>query len=215
VTLRDRINQLEDRERRLLGVFVVVFGVFIILVIPLGLTAYLGSVSSENDSMREALTNLQQSKGALEKRAEEQAGMDRRYARKAPPLAGFLAGIAQRHKIEIPETQDQAEVPHGKRFIERSTKITLRDVGMLKLAELMQGVAQSGFPVSISRINIRKKASPPDSYNVQVTVSAFDRKAAEEKPEAAAAAGEEEDGAQADEADKADKDEAAAEEEEE
>ena len=212
MTLRDRINQLEDRERRLLGVFVVVFGVFVILVIPLGLTAYLGSISSENDSMREALANLQQSKGALEKRAEEQALMDKRYAKKAPTLAGFLAGIAQRHKIEIPETQDQADVPHGKRFTERSTKITLRDVGMLKVAELMQDVAQSGYPVSISRINIRKKASPPDMYSVQLVVSAYDRKA-EEKPEAAEGAEEAE--ADADEADKADKDEAAAEEEEE
>lgn len=186
MTLRDRINQLEDRERRLLGVFVVIFGFFIILVIPLGLTAYLGSISSENESMREALATLQQSRGVLEKRAEAQAQMDARYERPAPPLAGFLAGIAQRHKIEIPETQDQAEVPHGKRFSERSTKITLRDVGMLKLAELMQDLAQSGYPVAISRINIRKKATPPDSYNVQLTVSAFDRKAAEEKPEATA-----------------------------
>lgn len=186
MTLRDRINQLEDRERRLLGVFVVVFGIFMILVVPLGLTAYLGSISSENESMREALANLQQSRGVLEKRSEEQAKTDARYEREAPPLAGFLAGIAQRHKIEIPETQDQAEVPHGKRFSERSTKITLRDIGMLKLAELMQGVAASGYPVSISRINIRKKASPPDSYNVQLTVSAFDRKASEEKQDAAA-----------------------------
>jgi len=190
VTLRDRINQLEDRERRLLGVFVVVFGIFVILVVPLGLTAYLGTISSENESMREALATLQQSRSILEKRAEEQAKMDARYEKTAPPLAGFLAGIAQRHSIEIPETQDQAEVPHGKRFSERSTKITLRDVGMLKLAELMQDLAQSGYPVSISRINIRKKATPPDSYNVQLTVSAYDRKAAEEKPEAAAAGGE-------------------------
>ncbi len=185
MTLRDRINQLEDRERRLLGVFVVVFGIFAILVIPLGLTAYLGSISSENESMREAMATLQQSRSVLEKRAEEQVKMDARYERTTPPLAGFLAGIAQRHKIEIPETQDQAEVPHGKRFSERSTKITLRDVGMLKLAEFMQGVATSGYPVSISRMNIRKKATPPDSYNVQLTVSAFDRKA-EEKPEVAA-----------------------------
>lgn len=201
MTLRDRINQLEDRERRLLGVLVVIFGIFVILVVPLGLTAYLGSISSENESMREALTTLQQSRSILEKRAEEQAKMDVRYEKTAPPLAGFLAGIAQRHSIEIPETQDQAEVPHGKRFSERSTKITLRDVGMLKLAELMQDLAQSGYPVSVSRINIRKKATPPDSYNVQLTVSAYDRKAAEEKPEAAAAG---EDAAKADAEDSAD-----------
>ena len=211
MTLRDRINQLEDRERRLLGVLVVIFGIFVILVVPLGLTAYLGSISSENESMREALTTLQQSRSILEKRAEEQAKMDARYEKAAPPLAGFLAGIAQRHSIEIPETQDQAEVPHGKRFSERSTKITLRDVGMLKLAELMQDLAQSGYPVSVSRINIRKKATPPDSYNVQLTVSAYDRKATEEKPEAAAAG---EDAAKAEAEDSAD-DEPKEEEEEE
>ena len=210
MTLRDRINQLEDRERRLLGVFVVIFGIFIILVIPLGLTAYLGSISSENESMREALATLQQSRSVLEKRAEEQAKMDARYEKTAPPLAGFLAGIAQRHSIEIPETQDQAEVPHGKRFTERSTKITLRDVGMLKIAELMQDLAQSGYPVSISRINIRKKATPADSYNVQLTVSAYDRKAAEEKPEAPAAG---EDAAQAAPEEGADEEPAEAEEE--
>ena len=210
MTLRDRINQLEDRERRLLGVFVVIFSIFIILVIPLGLTAYLGSISSENESMREALTTLQQSRSILDKRAEEQAKMDARYEKTAPPLAGFLAGIAQRHSIEIPETQDQAEVPHGKRFTERSTKITLRDVGMLKIAELMQDLAQSGYPVSISRINIRKKATPPDVYNVQLTVSAYDRKA-DEKPEAAAA---DEDAAKAAPEDGADEEPAEEEEEE-
>lgn len=184
MSLRDRINQLEDRERRLLGVFVVVFGVFLILVVPVGLTAYLGSIASENESMREAIVSIEESRGVLEKRAQERQAMDARYQRKAPPLAGFLAGIAQRHDIDIPETQDQADVPHGKRFSERSTKITLRDVGMLKIAKLMQDIAQSGFPVSISRLNIRKRGTQPDSFNVQMVVSAFDRAAPpEEKTE--------------------------------
>jgi general secretion pathway protein M len=96
-------------------------------------------------------------------------------------LAGFLAGIAQRHDIEIPETQDQADAPHGKRFSERSTKITLRDIGMLKVAKLMEGIAQSNYPVSITRMNIRKRGTQPDSFNVQMVVSAFDRKTAPEQ----------------------------------
>ncbi len=185
MSLRDRINQLEDRERRLLGVLVVVFCVFVILVIPVGLTAYLGSISSENEAMREAIASIQESRATLAKRAQEREAMDARYQRKAPPLAGFLAGIAQRHDIEIPETQDQAEVPHGKRFTERSTKITLRDVGMLKIAKLMEDIAQSGYPVSISRMNIRKRGTQADSFNVQMVVSAFDREEAPEKPSAA------------------------------
>jgi general secretion pathway protein M len=189
VTLRDRINQLEDRERRLLGVFVVVFCIFIILVIPLGLTAYLGSISSENESMREALATLQQSRSLLEKRAEEQAKMDARYEKTAPPLAGFLAGIAQRHKIEIPETQDQAEIPHGKRFSERSTKITLRKVGMYKLVKLLERIETSGHPVALASLNIHKRASEPDSFDVDMVVSAFDRKAPEPKKADAKPAG--------------------------
>ncbi len=189
MSLKDRINQLEDRERRLLGVLVVVFGAFMILVVPLGLTAYLSSVDSENEAMREAIASIQDSRSVLEQRAAERQAQDLRYQRKAPPLAGFLASIAQRHDIEIPETQDQADVPHGKRFTERSTKITLRDVGMLKLAKLMEGVAQSGYPVSITRLNIRKRGTQADSYNVQMVVSAYDRKEApaEEKSNASEA----------------------------
>lgn len=184
MSLRDRINQLEDRERRLLGVLVVVFCVFAILIIPVGLTAYLGSISSENEAMREAISSIQDSRVTLAKRAQEREAMDARYQRQAPPLAGFLAGIAQRHDIEIPETQDQADAPHGKRFTERSTKITLRDVGMLKIAKLMEGIAQSGYPVSITKLNIRKRGTQADSFNVQMVVSAFDREAAPEKSSA-------------------------------
>lgn len=195
MSLKDRINQLEDRERRLLGVLVLVFGVFMVVVVPVGFTAYLGSVASDNEAINQALADLQQSRTILEERAAERAQLDARYDKKAPALAGFLAGIAQRHDIEIPETQDQADVPHGKRFTERSTKITLRDIGMLKLAKLMQDIAQSGFPVSISRLNVRKRGTEPDSYNVQMVVSAFDRKAApaDEKPEGAEAPAEAQD----------------------
>lgn len=190
MSLKERINQLEDRERRLLGVLVVVFGVFMILAIPVVLTAYLGSIASENEAMREAISSIESSRSILQKRAEERAVQDARYEKQTPPLAGFLAGIAERHDIDIPETQDQADVPHGKRFTERSTKITLRDVGMLKLAKLMEGIAQSGYPVSITRMNIRKRGTQADSFNVQMVVSAFDREAAVSAPaeEAAEAA---------------------------
>jgi general secretion pathway protein M len=200
MSLRDRINQLEDRERRLLGVFVVVFAAFMLLVIPVALAAYLGSLAGENETMREALSSLQDSRAILDKRAMERSQQDQRYQKQAPPLAGFLAGIAERHDIEIPETQDQADVPHGKRFNERSTKITLRDVGMLKLAKLMAGIAQSGYPVGISRMNIRKRGTQADSFNVQMVVSAYDRSEAVAEAPAATSEGETTDAEQEEEA---------------
>jgi general secretion pathway protein M len=92
-----------------------------------------------------------------------------------------LSKIAGEAQVEIPESQDRQAVPHGKRYTERSTKITLRKVGMLKLIHLMEGIEKSGFPVTLSSLNIRKRASEPDSFDVDMVVSAFDRKAPEPK----------------------------------
>jgi hypothetical protein len=68
-------------------------------------------------------------------------------------------------------------VPHGKRFEERSTKITLRKVGLLKLVKFLEKIEHSGHPVRISQFDMRKRGSEPDSYDVDIVVSAFDRKA--------------------------------------
>jgi hypothetical protein len=68
-------------------------------------------------------------------------------------------------------------VPHGKRFEERTTKITLRKVGLMKLVNFLEKIEQAGHPVRISQFDIRKRGSEADSYDVDLIVSAFDRKA--------------------------------------
>ena len=79
-------------------------------------------------------------------------------------------------------------MPHGKRYMERSTKVSLHKVGMLKLAKFMERIEQSGNPITISALNIRKRGPEPDMYDVDMTVSAFDRAAAAaEKPKKTAA----------------------------
>jgi general secretion pathway protein M len=57
----------------------------------------------------------------------------------------------------------------------------LRKVGMLKLVKLMERIETSGHPVMLSSLNIRKRAVEPDSFDVEMVVSAFDRKAPEPK----------------------------------
>jgi general secretion pathway protein M len=52
---------------------------------------------------------------------------------------------------------------------------------MLKLVRLMEKIETSGHPVAISSLDIRKRASEPDSFDVDMVVSAFDRKAPEPK----------------------------------
>jgi general secretion pathway protein M len=181
MNLRDRLEQLEPRERRLLTVLAGVFIVMVVLLLPLGLTALLSSQRGDNEELAEAIEQIQQSRDAIQKRHAEQQQVLERYAQTAPPLAAFLARLASEVGLEIPESQDRALVPHGKRYDERSTKITLRRVNMLRLVNFMEKVEQAQHPIVISRLNIRKRGTEVDSYDVELIVSAYDRKGGEGK----------------------------------
>lgn len=177
MSLADRLQNLEDRERRLLGLLVaLVLGAFVLLP-PVALYALVHSRRSEVDDIREALKAIDDERETIEKAKAVKGAIEQRYSRPAPPLAAFLARLASEAGVEIPESQDRQAVPHGKRFEERSTKITLRKVGLLKVVKFLEKIEQSGHPVRISQFGIRKRGSEPDSYDIDLVVSAFDRKA--------------------------------------
>jgi hypothetical protein len=188
MNLRDRLAQLDDRERKLLGVLFVVFGVGLVLALPLTIAAIVHSKKSDNEALHVAIESIYDNRDAIEKSKAAKNGVVERYARPAPPLAAFLAGLATQVGVEIPESQDRQSVPHGKRYTERLTKVVLRKVGMLKLVKFMEHIEQSGHPVSISQLNLRKRSSEPDSFDVELLISAFDRKAPEPKKSAKAPA---------------------------
>jgi general secretion pathway protein M len=141
----------------------------------------LHSRRSDVESVKEAITEIADNAAVIERGKAERDAITERYARPAPQLQAFLAKLASEAGVEIPESQDRQAVPRGKRFDERSTKVMLRKVGMLKLVKFLERVEQSGYPVKITQINVRKRGSEPDSYDVDLVVSAFDRKAPEPK----------------------------------
>jgi general secretion pathway protein M len=194
VSLADRLARLEPRERRLLGILGAVFGFMLFLAVPIAIAATVHSQASGNAALREAITSIEDAKDNVERVKAARDLVTRRYASPAPPLAAFLARIAAEVQLDIPESQDRQAVPHGKRYSERATKITLRKVGMLKLVRLMEKIETSGHPVAISSLNIRKRASEPDSFDVDMVVSAYDRKATEPKKAEAKPASSAEDG---------------------
>ncbi|MFO7178203.1 MAG: hypothetical protein DIU78_005825 [Pseudomonadota bacterium] len=176
MSLRERFESLEERERKLLGVFALVAILGILLFVPLGVTAALHSQRSENQAIEEAIAEIEAARSSVELiRAQKKALLDK-YARPAPPLAAYLAKLASDVGVEIPESQDRQPVPHGKRYEEKATKLTLRKVGMLELAKFMERIEQSGHPLSITQLTIRKRSVEPDSYDVDMVVSAFERK---------------------------------------
>lgn len=181
MSLSERLARLEPRERRLLGILGGVFGVMAFLAIPIGIAATVHGQASENESLHEAIDSIDEARMSVAKAQAARDAVTARYASAAPPLASFLSRIASEVQVEIPESQDRQAVPHGKRYSERSTKIVLRKVGMLKLIQLMEKIETSGHPMLMSSLNIRKRLVEPDSYDVDMVVSAFDRKAPEPK----------------------------------
>jgi general secretion pathway protein M len=179
MSMRDRIERLEPRERQLLGILATVFLGMAVLAIPLGASAVVSSRQSDNDQYRQVITAIQTGRARVRKAKAEHDALLARYARPAPPLASMLAKFAKDEQIDIPESQDRAVVPHGKQYDERSTKIVLRKVGMLHLVKFMEKIEQSHYPVLISQLNIRKRSTETDSFDVDMTVSAYDRKAPE------------------------------------
>jgi len=149
----------------------------LLLALPAGVTALLSSKRSKNESLRETIEAIQQGRTKVAQREKERKELIQRYANAAPRLAALVGEAASEAGVESAESQDRAVVPHGKRYDERSTKIVLKKVGMLAVVKFMEKIEQGGHPVSIQRLNIRKRGTEQDSYDVEMIVSAFDRKA--------------------------------------
>lgn len=185
MTLRERFEQLEERERKLLVLFLGVVTAMVLIMMPLFLAMSVGAQEDDNERVREIIQQIQDERATLSRRQADVQRVERRYSRPAPALAGFLAQTADQIGVEIPETQDRSTVPHGKTFKERVTKIRLRSVGMLKLAKFMDRIENSGYAVSISKLNIKKRGTKPDEFDAEMEVSAFDREAAKKPPKKA------------------------------
>lgn len=172
--LRDWYEGLADRERKLLLAFALIFGAFGILLVPYATSLKLAEVRQQNEELRTSISQVQSSRGKLQELKARKDSIASRYANPAPQLAGFIESAARQSNVEIPESQDRAEQPHGKKFVERSTVVRMRKVGMLSLIRTLERIEGAGHPIVVSRLNIRKRGREPDSFDVELGVSAFE-----------------------------------------
>jgi len=176
MSVRQRLERLAPRELRLLRILILCVIGFVLILMPLGTRALLKSREEQSDQLRSAIDELIASQPALVKADAAREAVLARYARQAPPLAGFLDAKARESGIEIPESQDRPTVPHGKRYEERAISIQLRKVGLANFSKMLEKIEQAGYPIVISKLDIRKRLAEPDSYDVELVVSAYDRK---------------------------------------
>lgn len=176
MSLAKTFERFDARERRMLTVLIVIAAVLLIVLIPVGVSAILNPAQARTEALRNATTEIVSSQAAIAKADQRRRTVTERYARPAPPLAGLLDGLAKESGIEIPESQDRPVVPHGKRYEERSIRLQLRKVGLGNLARFLEKVEKTGHPIVLSKLTIRKRLTEADSYDVELIVSAYDRK---------------------------------------
>ncbi|WP_394821111.1 type II secretion system protein GspM [Pendulispora albinea] len=173
--LLERLN-LNPREQRLVSLLAVVVLLLVFLGIPIFVESMILSRRSAVSDARAALDAVQGARGQLRDRQAKKEAVASRYQNKAPALAGFLEQTARAQKLEVTDSVDRPEVPigAGKRYIERSTIIHVKKAGMYAIAKFLESIERSGHPILISRLNIRKRVSDPDSFDMELGISAYD-----------------------------------------
>ena len=173
--LREWFDKLAPRERRLMGALGIALALFLLFLIPLGVSLALGSRRDANRALRDAIHSVKNAREDVQKRQAKRDAIVARYVNRAPALAGLMEKAARDNKLDLLETADRPEVPHGKRYNERTTVGRVRKTTMLQLAKMLEQIEQLHMPVYVSRLNIRRRGGERDSYDVELGVSAFDR----------------------------------------
>lgn len=179
--ISERLDALQPRERRLLNILVGVFVVIVVLLFPIGISAMLASNRGENQQLREAIDRLLIDRDQILERQSKNSAVLARYKTAAPALAPFLDSQAKALELEVPEFKDRPPVPVGKDYEERATEISLKKVNMRPLVLFLERVAQSGYPISITKLTIRRRAGETDLWDASLTVSAYHRLASATK----------------------------------
>lgn len=176
MTLRERLDKLEPRERRLLTILLGFLAVIVLLLVPIGLASVASSKRAENQEIRDLLQSIYEASGKVSERKALKDALLARYSRPAPALAGFIEDAAKQQQLTAAESQDRPDVPHGKKYTERITVVKMHRLGMLGLAKMLEHIEGSGHPVAVTKLNLKPRAGEPDSYEVELGISAFDRK---------------------------------------
>lgn len=176
MTIAARLNKLDEREQKLLMALGVVAGVLLVLVLPIALLTSLSSKKSENEDIRAAISAIDDARATFGERKAKAKAVLAKYASPAPPLAGFIEQAAKAHSLTAADTQDKPDTPHGKLYTERFTVVKMHKIGMRAFVEMLQQIETSGHPVAVTRLNIKPRPNEPDQYEIELGISAYDRK---------------------------------------
>ena len=167
-------DNMNARERQMVAGLGVVLGLLVIVILPLQLVSYVSSRQKYNDDLRGKIDDVAAARFKLARKKAALGDVAGRYANKAPPLGTLVDTAAKAAGLEIAVQSDVPPVPRGKLYSERATKLSIQKTGLKPLANFLEKIETSGYPVSVTAFDMSRRIEP-DSYTVSMTISAFDR----------------------------------------
>ncbi|MFO0644999.1 MAG: hypothetical protein U0326_02100 [Polyangiales bacterium] len=170
--VRGALAGLSPREKRLLIILAVVFGVLTFIGVSWWSSSQLEAIERDCADTKEALRTIQRLRPRIAARNARRDAMLLRYHTRAPALTSFVEEQARASHVQVAESQDRPPTPAGRRFTERAVSIRLRAVGIDALADFMDRIESAEFPVAITSVRIRRRFGEANRYDVDDMVIA-------------------------------------------
>jgi hypothetical protein len=177
VSLRDAFEKMSPREQRLLSLLGVVAGLLLFVGGPFLAYRTVAADRRHNEDIRTQLQLIEEGGELLALRRAEREQRDLRYAKEVRGgLSTFIDGAAKENHLALEGTKPLPDLK-GKGYVERIVEVKLKKV---------EKIERSGHALAITELSIRTRGA--DSYDVEMSVSHFEKEAAVPKAGATASA---------------------------
>ncbi|HTJ83541.1 MAG TPA: type II secretion system protein GspM [Polyangiaceae bacterium] len=181
MSLAERWSKMEPREQKLLMGLGGAVVALVFLFLPVLLYRSVSAARDDNQAIRDYIQKVAESRDKIDKLRAQNDALLGRYTKTMPPLASFVEDAARAFEVEIAESSAKPDQPHGKKYVEHVLAVKLKKTGLLGIAKMLERIEKSGYPVAITKLSLKPRAGEPDSYDVEMQVSSFERKGAAEK----------------------------------
>ncbi len=173
--LRAEWERMAPRERKWVGALsAAVVAVSAALGIYLVVES-LGNLGEHNADVREALAAIAKHRDEYLEAKARSVAQEVRIGTEPPQLQADLETAAREVTIQIPESNERPATPAGRRYVEHSVDVKLRQVDLGSLADFLRKLETGPRLITVTRLSLKRRFSEPEKLDVELTATAFER----------------------------------------
>ena len=181
--LRERWDQLSERERLMLSALVAVAVVLLLGVSAFLVHSRLGDLQDDNADMRRVLKEIEQNRESYQRLKNKSQSVESRIGHGGIQLEGLLEATANQSDVEIADTTPRPAVAvANKKYTERSADVRLRKVTIDKLAHFLRKLETGPNLVVVTRLSARVRDDKHEELEVEMTVTTWEKAVDAKKP---------------------------------